>query len=156
MKADSIGTPGGTLKGYFNGPCNVSRCLAPWATWFNQSTRAYYCAMCAAQINRLNRVECKALFGNDDLCIKVSESRNSGPGVIRYVVTRVGKDGMRTLACPAQGRWTYEFPHEAREWIEAVSKNNSEETKRLCGFPLEIRPVECWPVHFDPKGIYFD
>lgn len=144
-------------KGQWRGFCNVSRCLAPDPTYFNQSTRAYYCAGCAMEINRANRGDCRELYGNDELCIKVSEFRKEGPGVIRYVVTHVGADGTRTLAHASQGRFTYDTPHPAKQWIIDAQLNNSpDRMAELFGPPLEVRPVECWPGHHDPKGIYFD
>lgn len=38
-------------KGTFGGPCNRTACQAPGATYWNSSTRAYYCRKCAALIN---------------------------------------------------------------------------------------------------------
>lgn len=39
-------------KGLYNGSCNRSDCQAPHsATWWNQSTRKYYCFACADLIN---------------------------------------------------------------------------------------------------------
>jgi len=77
--------------------------------------------------------------------------------VIRYVVTHIGKDGMRTLIGPAQGRCTYATQEQAEEYKTAVLSNNSMDTlKSMYGFPLEVRPCRCWPLHFDPKEIYFD
>jgi hypothetical protein len=38
-------------KGRFNGSCNVTACQQPGAAWYNSSTRAYYCASCAREIN---------------------------------------------------------------------------------------------------------
>lgn len=47
-------------KGRKGGSCNRSACQAPGATWFNSSTRAYYCRTCAHMINRANGEElCK-------------------------------------------------------------------------------------------------
>lgn len=77
--------------------------------------------------------------------------------VTRYVVTHMGRNGMRTLASPAQGRFTYATREEAESMLKAMLSNNSEDTLRsVYGFPLEVRACECWPEHFDPKGIYFD
>jgi hypothetical protein len=77
--------------------------------------------------------------------------------VIRYVVTHLDKEGRRVLAHPRQGRHTYATPGEAQAWIDAALKNNSESTLRsVFGFPLEVRPVECFPGHFDPMTMYFD
>jgi len=77
--------------------------------------------------------------------------------VIRYVVTHIGRDGMRTLAMPQQGRFTYASAAEAQAWIDAAMEAQSIETMRaLYGLPLEVRACPCWPGHFDPKQIYFD
>lgn len=43
------------LKGKQNGNCNVTACQRPGATWWNTSTRAYYCANCASEINRWSK-----------------------------------------------------------------------------------------------------
>lgn len=39
-------------KGQQGGSCNVTACQEPGATWFNTSTRAFYCPSCARKINR--------------------------------------------------------------------------------------------------------
>ena len=39
-------------KGDFNGSCNITACQKPnSATWFNHSTRKYYCKSCAMRLN---------------------------------------------------------------------------------------------------------
>lgn len=43
------------LKGKQGGNCNVTACQKPGATWWNTSTRAYYCAHCANEINRWSK-----------------------------------------------------------------------------------------------------
>lgn len=43
------------LKGQRDGNCNVTACQKPGATWWNTSTRAYYCPHCASEINRWAR-----------------------------------------------------------------------------------------------------
>lgn len=43
------------LKGKDGGNCNVTACQKPGATWWNISTRAYYCPRCADEINRWSR-----------------------------------------------------------------------------------------------------
>ncbi|MDO8414843.1 MAG: hypothetical protein Q7S87_01380 [Agitococcus sp.] len=43
------------LKGKQDGNCNVTACQKPGATWWNTSTRAYYCANCASEINRWSK-----------------------------------------------------------------------------------------------------
>lgn len=42
-------------KGKLNGRCNRTACQRPGATWFNTSTRAYYCAACARDITRFTK-----------------------------------------------------------------------------------------------------
>lgn len=79
--------------------------------------------------------------------------------VIRYVVTHINQDGMRTLCGPAQGRMTNETAGEAQDLMDAMMKNNRMEGDLLAGvygLPLEVRPVKCYPRHFDPMEIYFD
>lgn len=58
-------------KGLLNGSCNRSACLAPGATWFNHSTRRYYCRNCAMMLNRANRTDAWRLFKHD-LCTESS------------------------------------------------------------------------------------
>jgi hypothetical protein len=79
--------------------------------------------------------------------------------VTRYVPTYVGKDGMRTLMCAAQGRNTYATEAEAQAWIDAVTKANSADLLRSIwgdNPQFAVRPCACWPGHHDPKGVYFD
>lgn len=59
--------PNPELKGVFNGNCNRTACQKPDATFFNFSTRAYYCTECANTINKMNP-ESFELFGHE-LCI---------------------------------------------------------------------------------------
>ncbi len=80
-------------------------------------------------------------------------------GVTRYVPTYVNKDGMRTLMRPAQGRFTFGTVTEAQGWIVAVTTVNTPDTLRQVWGDnprFEVRPCECWPGHFDPKGVYFN
>lgn len=75
----------------------------------------------------------------------------------RYVVTHVGKDGQRTLAHAMQGQHTYATRREAADWIaSAFIVNGAERLQQFYGLPLEIREVECWPGHLDPKTCWFD
>jgi hypothetical protein len=81
------------------------------------------------------------------------------PLVMRFAATWVNAEGMRTLMCPAQGRFTYPTPGEAQYWIDAVTTRNS--TKKIAQIwsadpRFEVRPVWCWPGHHDPVGVYFD
>ncbi len=72
----------------------------------------------------------------------------------RYVLTYINKDGHRTLFGAAQGRNTYATQSEAQTYLEAVRSNNSETTLEDYK-DMQVRLCECWPVNFDPKGIYF-
>jgi hypothetical protein len=82
-------------------------------------------------------------------------------GVIRYVATYINRDGMRTMMGAAKGRNTYATAEEAQAWIDAVFSNpynNAGTLTSLWGTDprCEVRPCECWPNHFDPKGTYFE
>ena len=46
-----ITKPDPALKGKHGGNCNREACQKPGATWYNQSTLAYYCGECAHAIN---------------------------------------------------------------------------------------------------------
>jgi hypothetical protein len=63
------------MKGLFNGNCNRTACQKPEATWYNHSTKAYYCAECANLINLHNRPDAMRLFGHD-LCTKGENKEN--------------------------------------------------------------------------------
>lgn len=78
-------------------------------------------------------------------------------GVTRYVVTHAGNNGLRTLAHAAQGRFTFATREEAEKSLCDMMQNNSRDSlEAVFTLPLEVRPCECWPGHFDPKSIYFD
>jgi hypothetical protein len=56
-------------KGNKNGSCNVTACQQPGATYFNKSTRKYYCADCAEHINWPGgRADTMRLYGTPLLC----------------------------------------------------------------------------------------
>jgi hypothetical protein len=58
------------LKGKLGGNCNRAACQQPGALYFNQSTKMYYCKLCASTINRhADVLDCLRLFGTHDLCI---------------------------------------------------------------------------------------
>lgn len=60
-------------KGVFNGKCNITSCQKPnSATWYNHSTRKYYCHSCANRLNNdeFNKRDAMRLFGHD-LCTEV-------------------------------------------------------------------------------------
>jgi hypothetical protein len=60
-----------------------------------------------------------------------------------------------------QGRDTFATEALALEWMDWFLAGNSKE--RLIGVfglqaidTFEVRPVECYPGHFDPKTCWFD
>ena len=56
-------------KGLKNGSCNVTACQKPGATFFNKSTKKYYCCDCAREINWPGgRQETFELYGTYLLC----------------------------------------------------------------------------------------
>lgn len=58
-------------KGEKNGSCNLTACQRPGANYFNKSTRKYYCAACAREINWPGgRKDCMDLYGTPLLCEK--------------------------------------------------------------------------------------
>lgn len=80
---------------------------------------------------------------------------------IRYMVTCIRKQGLRQIIDAAQGRNTFATVKEARENLTNVLKNNSVETLvsvfgPQCIGTFKVSPIECWPGHNDPKGIYTD
>lgn len=76
--------------------------------------------------------------------------------VTRYVVTQE-RNGTRTLAEPAQGRYTYPTAEDAEDRMKILQIGGiARAIGTATASTLEVRPCECWPGHFDPKGIYFD
>lgn len=92
-----------------------------------------------------------------DLRLEDELTRRQNLGVTRYVITHMGRDGIRTIFGAAQGHNTFATAEEAARHLEAIVTNNSSERlSEICEMPLEVRPCICWPGHFDPKSIYFD
>jgi len=58
-------------KGFKNGSCNRTACQAPGASFFNRSTKMYYCADCAGAINSFKDTQayCVETFGSPELCV---------------------------------------------------------------------------------------
>lgn len=79
--------------------------------------------------------------------------------VTRWVVTHLTNNGARTLCGPAQGHRTHATQDDAVSLMEAMLKNNRIEANGklagVYGLPLEVRSVECYPGHFDPKTRWF-
>lgn len=77
----------------------------------------------------------------------------------RYVATYIDRDGQRKLMGASQGRNTYATPEDAQTWLDAVVANTDGARLRdLWGSDprFAVRPVWCWPGHFDPIGTYVD
>jgi hypothetical protein len=54
-------------KGKYGGSCNITRCQRPnSATWYNHSTRKYYCRGCACELNydRFNHRDAMEMWGH--------------------------------------------------------------------------------------------
>lgn len=55
------------MKGEYNQECNITACQRPnSATWFNHSTRKYYCPSCAKRLNSdpFNARDTQEMFGH--------------------------------------------------------------------------------------------
>lgn len=80
--------------------------------------------------------------------------------VTRYVITHVNRDGMRTLTRASLGRYTFGTPEEAQRVLDAFLANSEEVMVSVHGEQsrgtFAVRPVPCYPDHFDPQTIWFD
>lgn len=79
--------------------------------------------------------------------------------VERWVITFVNDKGMRGLAQPAQGRYTYVTEREAESRLAAILDNASPTTiRQIWGEDprFKIRKCECHDNHFDPIGVWFE
>ena len=76
--------------------------------------------------------------------------------VTRYVITHQA-NGVRRLTLPMQGRETYTTAAEAQQFLEAIRLGGID---RVIGEgavkSLEVRPVPCYPGHFDPMTMWFE
>jgi len=86
----------------------------------------------------------------------VSVYSDRAPTVVRFVVTNVGRDGLRTLTFAAQGRETYATREEAEEAMRVFAPQLREKVLGDRADTLEVRECECWAGHHDPCGVYFD
>lgn len=73
------------------------------------------------------------------------------PSVIRYVVTRLGKDGNREFFDPRQGRYTYETRAQAQARADAFLGEPTNDPDLIRG--LRADPCLCWAGHFDPRRL---
>ena len=81
--------------------------------------------------------------------------------VTRFVVTHINPAGERVLTLPRQGRYTYVTPEEAQRVMAAILNvgANGNDIPGVYGAQavgtFEVRPVPCYPGHFDPKTRWF-
>jgi len=79
--------------------------------------------------------------------------------VIRYVLSRIDKDGLRVMVYAQQGRYTYATKDEAKILLKLFLENNTQERLievfgRQAVGTFEVSAIECYPGHFDPIGCY--
>ena len=60
-------------KGEYLGECNRTACQNTPATFFNYSTKMFYCRACAMLINQHNHADAHRLYGHD-LCVPYGQS----------------------------------------------------------------------------------
>lgn len=81
------------------------------------------------------------------------------PGVLRFCITHINRDGYRVLTFANQGRNHFDTAEEAEKYLEAVRGENSRDNLRHItdGRPetLAVRTFDCY-AHGDAKGIYWD
>lgn len=87
--------------------------------------------------------------------------RVAAGNVVRYVPTYVDSDGQRTMMNAFRGENTYETAEAAQAWLDAVLVPSTNPPSLIASVwgtnpQFEIRPVECYPTHFDPVHVYFD
>lgn len=63
----------GQTKGSYGGWCNRTACDNDAATWYNSSTRAYYCEKCAAEINYWSRLDHNTTLCHDQSVVQSPE-----------------------------------------------------------------------------------
>jgi hypothetical protein len=79
--------------------------------------------------------------------------------VIRYVLSRIDKDGLRIMVYATQGRHTFETRDKAEILLKAFLTNNTPEQLIEVFGPqaigtFKVSAIECYPGHFDPIGCY--
>jgi hypothetical protein len=81
--------------------------------------------------------------------------------VVRFVATHIGRDGMRTITGPTNGRYMQPTPGDAQRIVDLIQRQHSrEKLVELFGAQVvdtfAVRAVACWPGHHDPIGVYFE
>jgi len=65
-------------KGDLNDECNRTVCKNINATFYNYSTRQFYCKDCAKLINEANRADAMRMYGHD-LCVNFTHEKDITP-----------------------------------------------------------------------------
>jgi hypothetical protein len=83
---------------------------------------------------------------------KLEETMNDN---IRFVLSRMDKDGVRIMVATVQGRNTYATRSEAEIHLKSFLENNPPDIfgKQAIG-TFEVSAVRCYPGHNDPYGPY--
>ena len=79
--------------------------------------------------------------------------------VIRYIISNIDKDDMRSMTYPCQGRNTRGSKQEAQKDLQDfLSANTEDQIVRIFGKQaagtFEVSAVECYDGHFDPVGVF--
>lgn len=80
--------------------------------------------------------------------------------MIRYAITKLDADGLRTLATSNRGQYFKGTEEEAKASLQALLSNNDERTLSSSygkdfRTTLQVRPLECYP-NGDAKQIFFE
>ena len=63
----------------------------------------------------------------------------------KYVVTAIGRDGLRQMVGGNNHYSTYETRERAEQHLKDIIENNSpERIKKIVGTDLQVRETECW------------
>ena len=77
--------------------------------------------------------------------------------MIKYNISYIAKDGVRTLMGPAQGRYMKDTREEAKQCLKALMENSEEKLIEIYGpqsrGTFRVDEFDCWD-HGDPKSIY--
>jgi len=80
--------------------------------------------------------------------------------MIRYGITHVNRQGLRTLSAPAaQGRWLNDTRAEVKKQVKNIEAVNSRDTLvSIFGLQalgtFKVQEIDCWD-NGDPKGTVF-
>lgn len=76
---------------------------------------------------------------------------------VRWVITYFNvTHGLRMLAEPAQGRYTYDTENAAQARLDVMRPGEARAFGTRLADSLELRAVPCWPGHHDPTRTVFE